>query len=34
MADAVTHLKEYLKLAPNGENAEVAKQLVDQLGKK
>ncbi|RPI20166.1 MAG: tetratricopeptide repeat protein [Acidobacteria bacterium] len=34
MADAVTHLKKYLELAPTGENAEVAKQLVDQLGKK
>lgn len=34
MKDAVEHLKKYLQLAPNGENAEVAKQLVDQLGKK
>jgi len=34
MSDAVTHLKKYVELAPTGENAEVAKQLIDQLGKK
>ncbi|MFB3902484.1 MAG: tetratricopeptide repeat protein [Acidobacteriota bacterium] len=34
MSDAVTHLKKYIELSPNGENAEVARQLIDQLGKK
>ncbi len=34
MDDAVTHLKKYLELAPSGDNAEVAKQLVDSLTKK
>ncbi len=34
MKDAVEHLKKYVQLAPTGENVEVAKQLIDQLGKK
>lgn len=34
MDDAVTHLKKYVELSPGGDNAEVAKQLIEQLGKK
>jgi tetratricopeptide (TPR) repeat protein len=34
MDQAIVHLKKYLQLAPSGENAEVAKQLIEQLGKK
>ncbi|HXK59787.1 MAG TPA: tetratricopeptide repeat protein [Acidobacteriota bacterium] len=32
MDEAVSHLKKYVELSPNGENAEVAKQLIEQLG--
>ena len=31
MEDGITHLKRYLKLSPNGSNAEVAKALIEQL---
>jgi Flp pilus assembly protein TadD len=34
MEEAVTHLKKYVQLAPSGENAEVAKALIEQLGGK
>ncbi len=34
MDDALTHLKKYVELAPTGDNAEVAKQLIEQLSKK
>jgi len=32
MEESASHLKKYLELAPQGPNAEVAKQLVEQLG--
>lgn len=32
MEESASHLKKYLELAPEGPNAEVAKQLVEQLG--
>ncbi len=32
MEESAGHLKKYLELAPQGPNAEVAKQLVEQLG--
>jgi tetratricopeptide (TPR) repeat protein len=32
MEESADHLKKYLELAPQGPNAEVAKQLVEQLG--
>ena len=34
MNDGLTHLKKYVELAPNGPNAEVAKELIKQLGGK
>lgn len=32
MEKAIQHLRKYLELAPNGQNAEVAKALIEQLG--
>jgi len=32
MEESASHLRKYLELAPEGANAEVAKQLVEQLG--
>jgi tetratricopeptide (TPR) repeat protein len=32
MDDALRHLQEYVRIAPNSENADVAKALIEQLG--